>query len=58
MEIQSTVFDSLLAGRNDQNISDQRSQQHHQQQHHHQQQQQQQQLSRQLLEHTQQTMYE
>ena len=33
MEIQSTVFDSLSAGRNDQTISDQQRQQHdHQQQ--------------------------
>ena len=32
MEIQSTVFDSLSAGRNDQTISDQQQQQHHQQQ--------------------------
>ena len=54
MEIQSTVFDSLSAGRNDQTISDQQQQQqHHQQQH-----QQQQQQSQQLLEHNQQTMYE
>ena len=42
MEIQSTVFDSLSARRNDQTISDQ----------------QQQQQSQQLLEHNQQTMYE
>ena len=42
MEIQSTVFDSLLAGRNDQTISEQ----------------QQQQQSQQLLEHNKQTMYE
>ena len=54
MEIQSTVFDSLSAGRNDQAISDQQQQQ----QHHQQQQQQQQQQSQQLLEHNQQTMYE
>ena len=53
MEIQSTVFDSLSAGRNDQTISD-----HQQQQHHQQQQQQQQQQSQQLLEHNKQTMYE
>ena len=52
MEIQSTVFDSLSAGRNDQTISDQQQQQHHQQQ------QQQQQQSQQLLEHNKQTMYE
>ena len=45
MEIQSTVFDSFSAGRNDQTISDQ-------------QQQQQQQKSQQLLRHNQQTMYE
>ena len=32
MEIQSTVFDSLSAGRNDHVISDQQQQQHHQQQ--------------------------
>ena len=51
MEIQSTVFDSLSAGRNDQTISDQQQQQHHQQQ-------QQQQQSQQLLEHNKQTMYE
>ena len=43
-EIQSTVCDSLSAGRNDQIISDQ--------------QQQQQQQSQQMLEHSQQTMYE
>ena len=43
MEIQSTVFNTLSAGRNDQTISD------HQQQ---------QQQSQQLLEHNQQTMYE
>ena len=54
MEIQSTVFDSLSAGRNDQTISDQQQQQHHNQK----QQQQQQQQSQQLLEHNQQTMYE
>ena len=54
MEIQSTVFDSLSAGRNDQTISDQQQQQHH----HQQQQQQQQQQSQQLLEHNKQTMYE
>ena len=53
MEIQSTVFDSLSAGRNDQTISDQQQQQQHQQQ-----QQQQQQQSQQLLEHNKQTMYE
>ena len=53
MEIQSTVFDSLSAGRNDQTISDQQ-QQHHQQL---QQQQQQQQQTQQLLEHNQQTMH-
>ena len=51
MEIQSTVFDSLSAERNDQTISDQQQQQHHQQQ-------QQQQQSQQLLEHNKQTMYE
>ena len=55
MEIQSTVFDSLSAGRNDQTISDQQQQQQHHQQ---QQQQQQQQQSQHLLEHNQQTMYE
>ena len=44
MEVQSTVFNSLSAGRNDQTISDQ--------------QQQQQQQSQQLLEHNQQTIYE
>ena len=54
MEIQSTVFDSLSAGRNDQTISDQQQQHHHQKQ----QQQQEQQQSQQLLEHNQQTMYE
>ena len=32
MEIQSTVFDSLSAGRNDQTISDQQQQHHHHQQ--------------------------
>ena len=44
MEVQSTVFNSLSARRNDQTISDQ--------------QQQQQQQSQQLLEHNQQTIYE
>ena len=53
MEIQSTLCDSLLAGRNYQTISDQHQQQQQQQQH-----QQQQQQSQQLLEHNQQTMYE
>ena len=52
MEIQSTVFDSLSAERNDQTISDQQQQQHQQQQ------QQQQRQFQQLLEHNQQTMYE
>ena len=44
MEIQSTEFDSLSAGRNNQTFSDQQPQQ-------------QQQQSQQLLEHNQQTMY-
>ena len=48
IEIQSTVFDSLSAGRNDQDISNQQ-QQHHQQQ---------QEQSQQLLERNQLTMYE
>ena len=57
MEIQSTVFDSLSAGRNDLTISDQQQQQqHHQQQQ--QLQQQQQQQPQQLLEHNKQAMYE